>query len=134
MRFVPEPNNKYDEHAVRIETTFGELIGYVSREYNSTIFKNLIEKNAQYSPRVLSIIGGNNGKPLGVMIGLTIIQLKDDADILIQLKDRHHKKHSAYQQKHSLSFEDDYDELDLNEELENSKVDMGYLEDDEDYD
>lgn len=135
MKFVPEPNNIYDEHAVKIETTFGELIGYVSREYNSTIFKNLIERNAQYSPKVCGIEGGKDGKPLGVKIALMIIQLKNDVDISIKFKDKPHKKRLTHQEKQSLTFEDDYEELDFNEELENSEIDEGYLEDEEeDYD
>ncbi len=41
LQFVPEPDNAYDKNAIKILTASGEQIGYVSKDYNSNILRQL---------------------------------------------------------------------------------------------
>lgn len=68
LRFVAEPSNSYDHHAVKIETLFGEQIGYVPRAQNSQIFSNLINNKGSYQIYVSSITGGGIYSNLGCII------------------------------------------------------------------
>lgn len=86
LKFVVEPNNSFDNHAVRIETNNGLLIGYVSKDYSNNIYNNLVEKRADYNPKVYEITGRNKNT-LGVVIDLFITRLKEGADIAINAKE-----------------------------------------------
>ena len=37
LNLVPEPENKYDPNAVKIETLEGEFLGYVPKKFSSTV-------------------------------------------------------------------------------------------------
>lgn len=129
LRFVPEPNNAFDNHAVRIETNNGSLIGYVSKDYNTKIFNNLIEKRADYNPKVYEITGKNKNT-LGVIIDLFITRLKDGVDITIDAEEVKTVQQSYIpQRKHLYYYETEHEETDYEEDSENRKADNGYLDD-----
>ena len=129
LRFVPEPNNSFDRHAVRIETNDGFLIGYVSKDYNTEIFNNLIEKKADYNPKVYEITGRNQ-QTLGVIVDLFITRLKEGTSITINAKGiKSVRKSYVPQRKHLYYYETEDEEIDREEELENHKIDKGYLDD-----
>jgi len=58
LRFVPDPTNPYDKHAVKIMTLSGVQVGFIPREYNSVIFNNLMRGNGTYKVYVSAVTGG----------------------------------------------------------------------------
>lgn len=71
LYFSPEENNPYDEFAILIVTGSGEDIGYVSKDYNREIFRN-IKKGIAYKLVISNITGGYNEDNLGVNIKVSI--------------------------------------------------------------
>lgn len=62
LRLVPEPDNPFDRNAVRVETTSGELVGYVPRDLAPAL-------NASASQTSVSSKGRSRSSGL---IGITI--------------------------------------------------------------
>lgn len=60
LYFEPQPNNPYDCYAVEIFTTNRSSVGYIPKGENQTIFRNLLDKKAQYSVTVVAITGGGS--------------------------------------------------------------------------
>lgn len=58
LKFVPDPINPYDRSAVKIVTLDNTVIGFVGRDYNAQIFKNLMTHSVEYQVSVSSITGG----------------------------------------------------------------------------
>ena len=54
LRFIEEPENQYDNYALRVETMNGEHLGYVPRYYNRSILDRL-KKDSSYSCCVVDI-------------------------------------------------------------------------------
>ena len=75
LRFVLEPSNLYDSHAVKIETISGEQIGYISKDRNQEIFNNIRNNKAKYEPVVSSITGGGFNAAYGVNLEVTVKEL-----------------------------------------------------------
>lgn len=102
LNFVPEPYNKYDCSAVRIETSSGRQIGYVPKEKNSNIFNNLTQNRGSYSVTVSSVTGGGAYSTYGVNIKviykLTKSDNNDRANIESQLKEEHRRKEQQAQE------------------------------------
>ena len=57
LRFLPEPTNPHDYHAVRIINEDGECIGYVPKERNEKIFQNIVYDNMFLKISVSAITG-----------------------------------------------------------------------------
>ena len=68
LKFVPDPSNPYDNHAVKICTTNGEQIGFVSRDHNPQIFYNLVNGEGSYTVHVENVTGGAIGRNYGCNI------------------------------------------------------------------
>ena len=60
LRFLPEPTNPHDYHAVKVITEDGECIGYVPRERNERIFQNIVYDNILFKISVSAITGGSD--------------------------------------------------------------------------
>ena len=75
LRFVLEPNNPYDNHAVRIETLLGEQVGYISKDHNEDVFNNIKNNRAIYKPVVSSLTGGGFDTVYGVNLEVTVTEL-----------------------------------------------------------
>lgn len=57
LRFVADCKNEFDPYAVKVETVDGDVLGYLSREYNQEIFENLI-LGKKYKVSVSAVTGG----------------------------------------------------------------------------
>ena len=70
LNFVIEPNNQYDDHAVRVETMFGEQIGYISKYKNQEIFDNIKNNLVDYIVKVQDIYdrGFDNSSGVSILI------------------------------------------------------------------
>ena len=70
-RFVPEPENQYDENAIKVEveTENDEWvgIGYVPKTINRD-FKKIIDSGRLMKAKIASIGRPENGKPLGAKV------------------------------------------------------------------
>lgn len=73
LRFVPEPENAYDNTAVRIETLDGTQVGYVPKEKNSDIFYNIRMNKATYNVKVANVTGGGFGTAYGLNIEIDVV-------------------------------------------------------------
>jgi hypothetical protein len=73
VSLIPEPQNQYDSHAVRVDITGGSQVGYLPREETQayrTVMLSLTESQRLGICRA-RLIGGTEGKPsFGVMIDL----------------------------------------------------------------
>jgi hypothetical protein len=58
LKFVPDPSNPHDSHAVKVVTENGVEVGFVARDHNSRIFDNLMNNRGTYQVSVSSITGG----------------------------------------------------------------------------
>lgn len=67
LQFILEPTNPYDRYAIKIVTMDGKTIGYVSKDYNKTIF-NEISLGRKYNLTICSITGGGFNSSYGVNI------------------------------------------------------------------
>lgn len=67
LRFVPEPNNRFDHNAVRVETLAGKQVGFIPKEKNRNIFNNLTKNEGEYSVTVERITGGGYYQTYGVI-------------------------------------------------------------------
>lgn len=67
LQFILEPNNPYDRYAIKIVTMDGKHIGYVSKDYNKTIF-NEISLGRKYKLTISSVTGGGFDSSYGVNI------------------------------------------------------------------
>lgn len=65
LRFVPDPSNPYDNHAVKIMTLSGVQVGFIPKEQNYTIFNNLMHGNGTYRVYVSAITGGGFNSSYG---------------------------------------------------------------------
>ena len=74
LRFVAEPDNSYDRFAVRIETSDGKQVGYISKEYNRSYSENLLSGKVSYLAKVSSITGGGIATAYGLNIEVTAIE------------------------------------------------------------
>ena len=74
LYFEPQPNNPYDCYAVEIFTTNRSSVGYIPKGENQTIFRNLLDKKAQYSVTVVAITGGGSYN-YGLSIKQTLVKL-----------------------------------------------------------
>ena len=52
--FEKEPENKFDANAIKVQTSAGDVLGYVPRYYNESILERL-EKNMTYSCKIIEI-------------------------------------------------------------------------------
>ena len=70
-RFTPEPENKYDENAIKVEVDFGDsgwlCIGYVPKTINCD-FKKIIDSGRLLGAKIASVGRPENGKPLGAKV------------------------------------------------------------------
>ncbi|MCI6788565.1 MAG: HIRAN domain-containing protein [Mollicutes bacterium] len=67
LRFVLEPTNPYDKYAIKIVTIDGQIIGYVSKDYNQNIFLQ-ISLGVKFDLTISSITGGGFNSSYGVNI------------------------------------------------------------------
>lgn len=58
LRLVPEPNNRYDSHAVAVFGPDGRQLGYLGRDLAYDVFVS-IQSGKKYSAYVESVNGGN---------------------------------------------------------------------------
>ena len=67
LKFVLEPNNKFDKYAIQIMTLSDEPVGYVSKEYNKDLFER-ISHGQRYVLTVAAITGGGFDSVYGLNI------------------------------------------------------------------
>lgn len=71
IKLVRDPDNKYDPNAIKVCRMNGELIGFLSRDDNFRLLKNLDD----YTVEIASINGGVRGKPTrGVVLRLGVLE------------------------------------------------------------
>ena len=64
--FKAEPGNIHDSSAVRIETEDGIQVGFVPRDRNANIFRNLMHQAGTYQVEVSAVTGGGFDTNYGV--------------------------------------------------------------------
>lgn len=67
LKFVLEPENKFDKFAIQIMTLSNEPVGYVSKDYNKDLFER-ISHGQHYNLTVSAITGGGFDSAYGVNI------------------------------------------------------------------
>lgn len=67
LKFRAETNNVYDAYAVSVLTSDGRCIGFIDKEHNQSIHKNL-KAGKEYNVEVANITGGGYGMNYGVNI------------------------------------------------------------------
>ena len=67
ISLIPEPENKYDPKAIRVESA-GKILGYVQK--NGWLQEAINEKNAKFNAEVYEISGGGKFS-YGVVMKLT---------------------------------------------------------------
>lgn len=61
---MPEPDNEYDEFAIRVLNSQGKDLGYIPSEHNQEILGLLGSKNAEYCSKISQIETGDNDEIL----------------------------------------------------------------------
>jgi single-stranded-DNA-specific exonuclease len=67
LYFVREPNNPFDSYAVNVKTADGQSVGFISKDYNQELARQL-DSGMRFSVHVSSITGGDVGMSYGVNI------------------------------------------------------------------
>lgn len=75
LKFRAEINNAYDEYAVSVLTSDGRSIGFIDKEHNRSIHKNL-RAGKEYNVEVANITGGGYGMNYGVNIKVAFITVQ----------------------------------------------------------
>lgn len=76
---IPEPNNEYDKNALKVLID-GNHVGYINKNINKDILKNIKEKYV-IKAKVKSVIGGgeyNNGIVLSITLNSNIEEKKEE--------------------------------------------------------
>ncbi len=76
LLFIPDPNNPYDDHAVKIQTVSGADIGFIPKEKNHNIFEALIKHTCTFNVSVSAVTGGGD-YAYGVNIKVEELQSKN---------------------------------------------------------
>lgn len=65
VELVPEPNNEFDPHAIRVDAMTGETLGYLSTDYAA------VRDAREWSATILAVVlHPATGAPAGLRLGL----------------------------------------------------------------
>lgn len=56
LTLVPEPENKFDDHAIRVENQYGDKLGYIPRATAYDLFEEML-LDIEYKASVAEITG-----------------------------------------------------------------------------
>ena len=110
-----EPENPYDENAIKVMNAEDEQIGYLSRDLAKTLAKRM-DNGEEFSVELLEITGGYDGFALGCNIEIEAI-IKREND-----KDRD-EKHSDIANVVNIVKDDDFvDNVVIDEKINNEVI------------
>lgn len=78
---IPEPDNEYDEHAIRVLNSNGKDLGYIPSEDNEDILHLLYKDGAEYCSKITKVEVFNSD---GVLPRVTVYISKNKTDLPFQ--------------------------------------------------
>ena len=78
---IPEPDNEYDEHAIRVLNSNGKDLGYIPSEDNEDILHLLYKDGAEYCSKITKV---EVFKSDGVLPWVTVYISKNKTDLPFQ--------------------------------------------------
>lgn len=70
VRLIPEPTNRYDDAAIRVEIN-KKAVGYIKRGFNKTLISEM-QRGSEVSARVRSVVGGGEGMNYGIVLDVVV--------------------------------------------------------------